>query len=133
RADRPGSWELFTQALESDIGDVQGGTTAEGVHLGAMAGTVDLAIRGYAGIEAREDALWLNPSLPREAGRLCFSIRYRSHWGIRIEIGDGRLRVTVPASSAPPITIAYEGTRTTLRPGEVFDRPLPRRSRRGPA
>ncbi len=130
RADRPGSWELFSQALESDIGDVQGGTTAEGIHVGAMAGTVDLAIRCYAGIEPRDDALWLNPSLPREARRLRFSIRYRSHWGIRVQIADGRLRVTVPPSGAPPITISYRGERTVVRPGESFDRPLPRRSRR---
>ena len=38
--------EHFEQALQSDIADVQGGTTAEGVHLGAMAagGGADAAI-----------------------------------------------------------------------------------------
>jgi alpha,alpha-trehalase len=38
RFDRPRSWDLFTQSLESDIADVQRGSTAEGVHLGAMPG-----------------------------------------------------------------------------------------------
>ena len=32
----------FAEALQSDVSDIQQGTTAEGVHLGAMAGTVDL-------------------------------------------------------------------------------------------
>ena len=51
RSDREGSWQLFNQALLSDINDIQGGTTPEGIHLGAMAGTVDMLQRGYAGIE----------------------------------------------------------------------------------
>jgi hypothetical protein len=33
RSDRPRSWRLFTEALRSDLHDVQGGTTAEGIHL----------------------------------------------------------------------------------------------------
>ncbi|HAT45790.1 MAG TPA: trehalose 6-phosphate phosphorylase, partial [Ktedonobacter sp.] len=28
------SWERYMVALESDVGDVQGGTTAEGIHMG---------------------------------------------------------------------------------------------------
>ncbi|MET0834346.1 MAG: glycoside hydrolase family 65 protein, partial [Actinomycetota bacterium] len=64
RSDRPRSWRYFTEALASDLHDVQGGTTAEGIHLGAMAGTVDLAQRCYTGLETREDVLWLNPCLP---------------------------------------------------------------------
>jgi hypothetical protein len=61
--------------------DVQGGTTAEGIHLGAMAGTVDLAQRCYTGLEAREDVLWLSPSLPEGLDGLDFDVRYRGNWG----------------------------------------------------
>ena len=53
--DRGRSWQLFTQALKSDAADVQGGTTPEGIHLGAMAGTVDVLQRGYTDIEVRGD------------------------------------------------------------------------------
>ncbi len=128
RANRPGSWELFTQALESDVADIQGGTTQEGIHLGAMAGTVDLAARGYTGIEPRGDVLWLNPCLPREAPALSFTIRYRRHWGIVIRVADGRIRVTVPPSAAPPITIGFEGSLTEVGPGRTWDAPLPERA-----
>ena len=38
------AWRFLQQALQSDVADVQGGTTAEGVHLGAMAGTVDIVL-----------------------------------------------------------------------------------------
>ena len=37
--DPDSSWQRFLVALESDVGDVQGGTTKEGIHLGVMAGT----------------------------------------------------------------------------------------------
>jgi hypothetical protein len=33
--------------------------------------------------------------------------RYRRHWGSRVRIGEGLLRVSVPPSKAPPLTIAY--------------------------
>jgi trehalose/maltose hydrolase-like predicted phosphorylase len=124
RANRPGSWEQFTQALDSDVADVQGGTTAEGIHLGAMAGTVDLATRGYTGIEPRGNVLWLNPCLPSQAPALTLTIRYRRHWGISVRIADGRIHITVPPSDAPPISIGYQGKLTEVAPGEVFDAPF---------
>ena len=128
RANRHGSWELFTQALESDIADIQHGTTAEGIHLGAMAGTIDLAACGYTGIEPRGNVLWLNPCLPHQVSALTFSIRYRRHWGIAVRIADGRIQVTLPSSDAPPITIGYQGTLTPIGPGETFDAALPERA-----
>lgn len=124
RASRPGSWPLFLQALDSDIESGPGSTTAEGIHLGAMAGTVDLVHRCYAGIELREDALWLDPRLPDELGELELSVRYRGHWDVRIRIGGGRLRVTVPPSDRSPITVVHRGARSVLGPGETLDVPL---------
>lgn len=124
RADRPGSYELFQQALQSDIADSQHGTTSEGIHLGAMAGTLDLVERCYAGLESRDDVLWINPSLPEEIQGLEFSIRWRRHWGIQIRIGDGRLRVSVPPSDAEPMTIAHAGRIVELRAGDTFEAAL---------
>ena len=59
--------------------DIQQGTTREGVHLGAMAGTVDLVQRVSTGIEVTSDTLRLNPQLPQEVDRLDMRIRYRGH------------------------------------------------------
>ena len=53
RYDPEEAWRFLQRALESDIADVQGGTTAEGIHLGAMAGTVDLVLRCLTGMRAR--------------------------------------------------------------------------------
>ncbi len=55
RADRERTWELFHEGLKVDVADTQMGTTPEGIHLGAMSGTVDLIQRGHTGIETRGD------------------------------------------------------------------------------
>jgi beta-phosphoglucomutase family hydrolase len=79
RSDRPSSMRYFAEALQSDVSDIQQGTTAEGVHLGAMAGTVDLAGRVSTGIEVSGDVLRFNPELPPDMDRLDMRIRYRGH------------------------------------------------------
>src|SRR5207244_9771181 len=77
RSDRPRAMRYFAEALQSDVSDIQQGTTAEGVHLGAMAGTVDLVQRVSTGIEITGDVLRLNPRLLEELERLDLRIRYR--------------------------------------------------------
>ncbi len=46
------------------------GAHGGGIHLGAMAETVDLVQRVSTGIEVRGDVLRLSPELPREIERL---------------------------------------------------------------
>jgi alpha,alpha-trehalase len=125
RSDRSASWQHFLEALNSDVADIQGGTTAEGIHAGAMAGTVDLLQRGYTGIEWRDDVIWFNPRLPDELRGLEQRIRFRRHWGVEMAISDGTLRVRLPPSDAPPIRIGYQGEVVELAAGETFEAPLP--------
>jgi alpha,alpha-trehalase len=108
RSDRKRSWEEFRSALLSDVADIQGGTTQEGIHLGAMAGTVDLVQRGYTGIETREDTLWLNPAIPGELGHLSFEIRYRGHL-LELHITNERLTITARPGEADPIQVGFGG------------------------
>ncbi|HSJ44358.1 MAG TPA: glycosyl hydrolase family 65 protein [Euzebyales bacterium] len=119
RLDRKRSFDLFRQALESDVGDVQGGTTQEGIHLGAMAGTVDLVQRGYTGLLPRGDVLWFDPMLPAEIDRLQFTIRYRRAWDVLFDIDRERIRVTTPAGST--IKVGYDGRVTEVAPGTTTD------------
>jgi alpha,alpha-trehalase len=124
RSDRQRSWRFFAEALASDLHDVQGWTTAEGIHLGAMAGTVDLAQRCYTGLETREDVLWLNPSLPQELDGLDFDVRYRGHWGINLHLTSQMLRIGVAASDAAPIRVGVNGEVVELPPGSMREFPL---------
>lgn len=121
RGDRPGSWPLFVEALGADVADAQGGTTSEGIHLGAMAGTVDLVQRCYLGLEIRDDALWLNPRLPDELDALETTIRYRGHWRIEVRVEGQRLRLKVPSGDAAPFRLGFDGRIQTVGPGDTFE------------
>src|SRR5690606_6432369 len=79
RSDRKRAMKYFAEALQSDVADIQQGTTAEGVHLGAMGGTVDLVQRVCTGIEITGDVLRFSPRLPDAMTRLDMRIRYRGH------------------------------------------------------
>ena len=108
RSDRQRAMDLFAAALQSDVSDIQQGTTAEGVHLGAMAGTVDLVQRVSTGIEARGDVLRLNPELPREVDRLDMRIRYRGH-SLFLHLTRDSLTVRGRDGAVPPIFLCVDG------------------------
>ena len=116
RSDRSRSWELFCEALQSDVSDIQGGTTPEGIHLGAMAGTVDQLQRGYPGIVTRGDVLYFNPCLPDDLSRLKLKIRYRSHF-LEIEMTAEILRVSTIRGGEEPIKIGIFDKTYELPPG----------------
>ncbi|MFI7445994.1 pyridoxamine 5'-phosphate oxidase family protein [Nonomuraea sp. NPDC049714] len=84
--------KLFGEALMSDIRDVQGGTTQEGVHLGAMAGTLELLQRRYLGLELRGDGLWVDPTLPDRCGAVALNLQVRGVPYV-IEARDGEVVV----------------------------------------
>ena len=126
RANRPASWRFFQEALAGDVRDVQGGSTAEGIHLGAMAGTVDLVQRCFTGIETRGDALHLDPHLPREMGALRFEVRYRGHPGIVIRCTHNRVSVTLPPSEGAPIRVRVRDRTVLLEPGHTWGAELRR-------
>jgi alpha,alpha-trehalase len=116
RSDRPRSWQLFKEALESDVSDIQGGTTPEGIHLGAMAGSVNILMEGYTGIETREGVLWFDPCLPEQMEHLDMRIRYRGH-ALRIRITRKALEVRSIRCAEEPVTIGFNGRTYGLEGG----------------
>ncbi|MEO5693477.1 MAG: beta-phosphoglucomutase family hydrolase [Usitatibacter sp.] len=108
RSDRPRSMQFFAEALQSDVADIQQGTTAEGVHLGAMAGTVDLVQRVWTGIETKGDVLRLNPELPQDIERLDMRIRYHGQ-SIDLRLTHDALTVSVHDGAAAPISLYVDG------------------------
>ncbi|WRZ94892.1 glycoside hydrolase family 65 protein [Streptomyces sp. NBC_01007] len=127
RARRTEAWTYIHEALRGDIADLQGGTTGEGIHLGAMAGTLDLVQRGLTGLETRGGALRLDPVPPPELSEYGFAIRYRGHRGVQLRLSAGRLTVCVPASDEPPIDITLADRTVSVAPGETCALTLPER------
>jgi beta-phosphoglucomutase family hydrolase len=118
RQARERSWELFSQALETDMVDDQTGSTREGVHLAAMSGCIDILQRGYAGLEIRSDILILNPLLPKSISSISFHIRYRTHW-LDLEITQKDVKVKSLTSKARPIMIMIKDEIIRLYPGKI--------------
>jgi trehalose 6-phosphate phosphatase len=122
RAHRDDVHKHFVRALRSDIADIQGGTTPEGIHLGAMAGSVDLLQRCFTGLEMRGDVLWFNPFWPKELGPLEFDISYRGH-PLTLNISGDQIRVTSQPGQRPPITVCCRHETIELRPGHSVTLP----------
>ncbi|HBZ29278.1 MAG TPA: beta-phosphoglucomutase family hydrolase [Nitrosomonas nitrosa] len=115
--------DFFVDALQSDISDIQQGTTAEGVHLGAMAGSVDLIQRVSTGIEVRDDALRLNPELPQDLERLDMRIRYRGH-SIDLHLTRNLLRIRERDGTGAPIVLCVDGKDYEFLSGTTREFPL---------
>ena len=118
RSNRPESWDLFRAALESDVGDIQGGTTPEGIHLGAMAGTIDLIQRCYAGLEPKGDVLCFNPDLPEQLESIEFRLIYQDQW-LDVRIEGRNVVVTAESDGDSPVAVEVGGRLCLLAPGET--------------
>ena len=92
----------------TDVADIQGGTTPEGIHLGAMAGTVDVLQRCYTGIELRGDVLRLEPRLPGSLRRLRIFVRYRAQ-SLAIELEAEAVSIRAVHCVAPSVRVAING------------------------
>jgi trehalose/maltose hydrolase-like predicted phosphorylase len=116
--DPESSWQRFLVALESDVGDVQGGTTKEGIHMGVMSGTLDLVQRSYAGTHIRDGILCFDPRLTGHLDGLSFSMQFQGT-PILVTFADGRLTVTAPREGvSPPVKVAVRDEVHELRTGD---------------
>jgi len=116
RGDRHRAMRYFRQVLASDVADIQGGTTAEGIHVAAMAGSIDLLQRCLTGLEIRGDRLILNPMWPESLGTLRMPIYYRGY-RLHLTIVGRSAEVSVDPTDHPPIEIECRGQVQTLTPG----------------
>jgi trehalose/maltose hydrolase-like predicted phosphorylase len=120
RGDRVRSWDFLVRALESDLADVQGGTTHTGVHLGAMAGSIDMVTRCYTGLHVSDGALSLHPVLPPEVRRIDVSLYFRQQL-VRVTVDPLMVHLSVHDGGTEPITVMVEGVVANLQPGEARD------------
>ena len=118
RSNRAASWGVFRDALLGDVSDLRGSTTREGIHLGAMAGTLDLIQRCYTGLELRRDVLWLDPRLPDGVRRLTLLVRYRTHV-LELTFSHDQLVVSAAHCEIPSMKVGVRGEIHELAAGEI--------------
>jgi len=88
------------------------------IHVGAMAGTIDLIQRCFIGIEMRANALHFDPALPDDLRQIKVRLRYRRQV-LDIEVDHDTLRIGSRSFTSVPIKVAYRGHYRDLAPGEV--------------
>lgn len=119
REHRPEAWQHCREALLGDVADLQGGTTGEGIHLGAMAGTLDLVQRGLTGLTVRRGALHLAPAPLPQLSKFGCTVRCLGHSGIEIRMRKDRVHVSVPASAAEPLHVVVGGRTFAVPAGQA--------------
>ncbi|MDN3686687.1 glycoside hydrolase family 65 protein [Cyclobacterium jeungdonense] len=116
--DQQQSWDNFETVLISDFEDIQGGTTPEGIHLGAMAGSLDLVQRAFLGLEVGEEALWIDPPMLDHLKKISLRVQYRRHW-IAVSLDDKKLTITFETGWKNEVKIGVKGKIFEFKLGEV--------------
>jgi trehalose/maltose hydrolase-like predicted phosphorylase len=126
--DPPSSWNRFMVALESDVDDVQGGTTKEGIHMGVMSGTLDLLQRCFVGSSITDGVLRFEPRLLDRLDGVAFSMRFRGT-SLRVSIKGDELTVLAPAEGfRGPLRVGVGAEVRELGPGSGCVFALPARA-----
>ena len=117
------AWTIFRDAVHPDEKSGHSGTE-KGVHLGAMAATLDIVQRIYLGIRPSEDALLVDPAPPRQVGRLDLHLLFRSQ-SVTVELADGVISLTADAANHEAVPLLLLGVPHSLVPGLEVTAELP--------
>lgn len=114
--DKKLSWELYFDALTSDFNDIQGGTTAEGIHAGVMAGTLWVALASYAGLDLQGEIPHFSPNLPAHWRQISFSFHFRGN-NYECEVENDNIRIFVDSKKEETLKISLKDHVIELEPG----------------
>jgi len=114
--DADAAWKKLKVAVKSDYDDIQGGTTAEGIHTGVMGADLTVIMRDFAGVRFEDDQLNVNPQLPTTWSKLSFTQTYRGiqyHFDFR----DQELSITADHDC----TVKVVDQMISLKANEAFE------------
>lgn len=110
------AWQLYKEALYSDYRDIQGGTTAEGIHAGVMAATLFIPLTTFAGLDIREDVLNLTPKMPKAWTSISYRLKIRGvHYTMKVTHQDITITTDLDTTinvNGKPMTLAAEQEQT---------------------
>lgn len=113
------AWDLYMEALSSDLVDIQGGTTGEGIHCGVMAGTVYLALSVFCGLNLSGEDPSLCPDLPDHWKSLKFNFRFRGTY-FEVAVFDKSLEILAHDSEKNKIKVHICGEKKELERDRIF-------------
>jgi trehalose/maltose hydrolase-like predicted phosphorylase len=110
------SWRFFQQSLKTDLHALKGESIAEGIHLGAMGGSIDVLQRCYLGLRPHLHALYLEPRLPPQLGCVAMDVHYQGN-ALKVDANGTEVRIRSHADNKA-ILISHAGQEILLRPGK---------------
>ena len=114
--DLEASWKYFRKAQLIDLLAEEDKGTTEGIHIGAMGGTLAVLQHHYLGLKVQGDVLEVSPVLPKGGFRL--SLHFR---GVEIECEASPSCVSLRSVhlNVPPVRIKYKNHLQDLCAGDV--------------
>jgi len=110
-------WDLYRDALRSDLVDIQGGTTGEGIHAGVMAGTVYDVLATYAGLDLSGEIPALDPCLPPLWKGLEFCFVFRGT-RFQVHIAGDEIKISGQKNGSGKIKVYLLGKERAFISGE---------------
>lgn len=113
------SWRFFERGLCIDLDSANSASAEEGLHLGAMASSLDVLQRHYLGLHTRGETLVLAPALPSELGPVRLRLQHR---GVLLTLAsDGRqIRLVVDPGGNAELAVEHKGCCHRLAPGATL-------------
>lgn len=75
RDEKP-SYDYFMDSVYLDVRDLHG-NTRDGLHMANIGGSLLSVLKGFGGLEIKEDGLHMNPFLPQKLGRIKFRFTWK--------------------------------------------------------
>jgi alpha,alpha-trehalase len=112
--------QYYHDVLNSDLMDLQGGTTAEGVHLGAMASCININLFRFAGVAIKHHILSFDPKLPSRITQLQFNLQYHHQW-LHVKIEKNTMTVILKKDGDKPLPIYINEHLYYLQPNDELE------------
>lgn len=102
--DSAASWAFFNDSLDTDLGAAADSGAREGIHLAAMAGTLDVLQRHYLGLWPTPDGLRVQPAPPPELPATRLQLLYRGRL-LQVSWAPPRLSLRLADPEATPVRL----------------------------
>lgn len=110
------SWKLYKQAQRIDLEPEEHSDSTEGIHLGAMGGTLAVLQHHYMGIRVKGDTLEVAPALPAALKKVKMSLYFREV-ALSCEATHTQVCIRSLHQHGPTLQVAYQNHTKALTAG----------------
>jgi trehalose/maltose hydrolase-like predicted phosphorylase len=122
QVDSETSWAYFRQTLDADLYAPENQGTQEGIHLGAMSGSLDVLQRHYLGVRPELDGLHIFPTPPAQLPDVSLSLVFRQAC-LQFRLQEGSLQVTASRGNDRAVPVHHAEGQVQLEPGQSLNVP----------